>query len=646
MASGTDPGTTYTILPSSDPGVYHEDRVVVTTVSGISTTQMFRVYGAQFSPTAGTWSFQTGVSTAYATVQNPDGSIHYFTYSGATGWLTSAWQGSDNNTIYNAVDFGTTAGGSASDNTAALSSLFTAMVTATGPALGGGMARIPQYNFPVNASPGGLSVPPGPGGSGDGFGGCIIQGLGTGGQSGTNKAFHFTINDPDDVGPFIFLNCNGPHTSGGTYFNNLAFRWIDPGYYSVAPGNDTCIYLNFWNGTVRDCTFTDCPIAVNIQGLGCRVEHCTIDYGVNISTPTAVTAILLAGINCEISGPSEMKGGYILDATNATFASVGGGPVNCVHNAFRNLHIYGWNYGIDYSDINGSGIGSGTQDTLIDGCQIDIIKTAINMVPASSSDVIFDQTITNCIIDKDHNSTDGSPLIFIDSNSGINANIGPVFLVNNMIFSDVTGGSGQGGDTDYSGVAQANQYGVQIGNCEYVSIIGGQISQFGTETGDDGTANICISGNPTTVVIDSVNLLPTYNGVNAGRATGSTGSAASQYGLLITGDPTRVTVNNCPIGLVSVTGSPGNLRITNCPGYNDQNTPLNGGAAPLSALSAAACSTRYFGPSLFTWTNATPVTVHVFGVSYTANSGIIFLPSPYDTFYMSVAPLTFSWIGK
>jgi hypothetical protein len=66
MASGTNPGATYTISPTTDPGVYHEDRVVVTTVSGTSTTQMFRVYGAAFTPLVG-WNF-VGASTAYATV--------------------------------------------------------------------------------------------------------------------------------------------------------------------------------------------------------------------------------------------------------------------------------------------------------------------------------------------------------------------------------------------------------------------------------------------------------------------------------------------------------------------------------------------------------------------------------------------------
>jgi hypothetical protein len=66
---------------------------------------MFRVYGATLDPTSDEWSF-VDTGTAYATVQNPDGSIHYFTYSGTSPWPTSSWQGSDNNTVYNAVDYG------------------------------------------------------------------------------------------------------------------------------------------------------------------------------------------------------------------------------------------------------------------------------------------------------------------------------------------------------------------------------------------------------------------------------------------------------------------------------------------------------------------------------------------------------------
>ncbi len=54
-----------------------------------------------------------GVSDAYATVQNPDGSVHYYWNNNVTSGFS--WVGIDNNTIYNAVDFGLAAGGSASD---------------------------------------------------------------------------------------------------------------------------------------------------------------------------------------------------------------------------------------------------------------------------------------------------------------------------------------------------------------------------------------------------------------------------------------------------------------------------------------------------------------------------------------------------
>ncbi len=465
MASGPNPGATYTIAPPTDPGVYHEDRLVVTTVSGVSTSQMFRVYGATFDSLSGTWSY-VGATAAYATVQNPNGSIHYFTYSGTNGWPTSAWQGSDNNTIYNAVDFGATAGGSASVNTGALIALFTGMVNATASAgLGGGVARIPQYNFPVNATPTGLPVPP----DASGGGGCIIEGLGTGGQSTPNMAFHFSINDPLVAGPFIFLNCSGAHTSGGTYFRNLAFNWNGPGYF-----NDVCLSLHLWNALADSCTFTNTPCAAYIQGLASGLRNCTIDYGEGLHTTFSTTAIWLSGINCEISGPSEMLGKNL--NTTGTCISIGGGPPNCNLNVLRNLHIYQWSYGIDYSDINNTGISSGTQQNLIDGCDVDVQNTAILLRPNTAGGMfgmIFDQKFTNNIFTKGQNSTNGEPIVLIDSNGGTATNIDQISLIDNTIYSNVTS------NELYSGEAQTNQYGVQIGTWGAVSIVGGRISQCG-----------------------------------------------------------------------------------------------------------------------------------------------------------------------
>lgn len=646
MASGPNPGTTYTIT-MGDPGVYHEDRVVVTTVSGTSTTQMFRVYGATLE--ADGWHFVSPASTAYATVQNPDGSIHYFTYSGSVPWQTGDWQGSDNNTIYNAVDFGTTTGGSAVSNSAALTSLFTSMVTAAG--LGGGTARIPQYNFPVEASIAGITVPPGPSGNGDG--GCIIQGLGTGGSSGgsgANPAFHFSISDPTtDLGPFIFLNSTGNHTSGGTFFKNLAFKWMGP-LFSL----DTCLSLSIWNNGVDSCTFTDCPTAMNFKGLAASARRCTIDY--NVSSLPNVTAMIVQGNQNEISGPSEMDG-HSLAGTSACVL-IGGGPMTCEHNTIRGVHIYGWSYGIDYSDINETGTGSGTSNNVIDGNKIDCLVTCINLVPSNAGGMIFNQIFSNNEITKNQDSMVANPIVYIDSNTVAASNIGPIFLVNNLIYSNVTSAKGK---------AQPNQYGVKIGTCESVSIIGGQISQVGTKLGSDGTANVCISGSPTSVIISDVNLSSTYAGANSGADTGDSGSAASEFALLITGSPSYVQVDNCYMGgpwagsPVSVTGTamPGRLIITNCAGYNDQNTPINtlANISIGTAYSAAAAGTHggtsYYGPSfvIFRAANASNGTFQYNGgavQTLLANQTVcLTLASPYDTIQFNAhAPAAFSWIGK
>ncbi len=643
VASGTNPATEYQITLGS-PGVYHEDRVVVTTVSGASLTQMFRVYGAVLSPGIG-WSFQSGVSTAYATVQNPDGSIHHFTFSGTAPWQTEDWEGSDNNTIYNAVDFGTTAGGSASSNSDALTSLFTAMTAAAG--LGGGTARIPQYNFPVDASDGGIVVPPVPTGTGDG--GCIIQGLGTGGSSGggsANPAFHFSISDPSpNLGPFIFLSSTGNHTSGGTFFKNLAFKWMGP-LFSL----DTCLSLSVWNNGVDSCTFTDCPTAMNFRNLAGSARRCTIDY--NVSTLPNVTAIIVQGLQNEISGPSEMDGHSL--AGTSTCILIGGGPMTCEHNTIRGVHIYGWSYGIDYSDINETGTGSGTSNNVIDGNKIDCIVTCINLVPSNAGGMIFNQIFSNNEITKNQDSTVANPIVYIDSNTVAASNIGPIFLVNNLIYSNVTSAKG---------MAKPNQYGVQIGTCEAVSIIGGQISQVGTRVGGDGTANVCISGSPASVIISDVNLSSSYAGANSGADTGASGSAASEFALLITGTPSYIQVDNCYMGgpwaasPVSVTGTPGRLIITNCAGYNDQNTTINTlahiaiGTAYSAAAAGAHGGTSYYGPSFVMFKANASVS------SFQYNGGVaqallpsqvvcLTLASPYDTIQFSTLPAAFTWVGK
>src|SRR6202041_581865 len=157
----------------------------------------------------------------------------------------------------------------------------------------------------------------------------------------------------------------------------------------------------------------------------------------------------------------------------------------------------------------------------------------------------------------------------------------------------------------FNGTAQPNQYGIQIGTCGAVSIIGGRLSQCGANAGSDGTANIYISGDPSSVTVTGVDLNGVYPGANNGTSTGTYGSAASEYALLIsgnpqvvkvtdcfmsgtsgysvsiTGNPVTVRLTNCTFGTsaLSVTGTPTSLIVTNCTGYNDQSTVIGSGVS-------------------------------------------------------------------
>jgi hypothetical protein len=565
-------------------------------------------------------------------------------------------------TVYNYGNYVNTApvgGGSAAVNTAALVSMFTAMDNAAG--MGGGWAWIPQYNFSVtaNSTGPGIIVPPGP--TGQGLGGCILQGLGSGGSKGTAGSvgtYHFIINDDTSGFANTFLNCSGAHTSGGSYFNNLSFRWQNPGY-----ALDTCLYLNFWGNVVADCTFTDCPVAMNIQGLGIQIRHCVITYGdYNINTgPFNTTAILMTAINSEIIGPSEFNGQNVgpnaFTTGTSTCIAIGGGLANCNINRFRNLHVVDWCYGIDYGDINASGIGSSTQFNVIEDCHFECIRTCVYLKPNSSSGQIYDQKFANNTFIKGQNSMAGDPVVLIDSNTGTNQNIGPIMMVDNFIYSNCTSSGG------HTGVAQNNQYGIQIGNAHFVTITGGQISQMGNANnlGSDNSANICISGNPDAVVIQGVNLSGTYYGVNNGGSTGANGSGASMYSLLISGSPGSVRVSNCTMGgttgasPISVTGST-SLIVTNCINYNDQNTVVTtlGSLNPGTPYSASqnGSTNKYYGPSFVMFTQSAS------GGTFQVNGGTaqtpaasqvvtLYLGSPYDTITFNThLPSALQWIGK
>lgn len=515
-------------------------------------------------------------------------------------------------TVYNFGYYGAVDGGSQATNDTALTNMFTAM---SGASRVGGAALIEQFKYPVYAN--NFAVPDQ----------CNLIGMGGGGtgNSGASDFFHFVISDPlGAMAASTFFNCTGGHTDGGKYFRSLAFEWNSPAYVG-----DTCIYADTWNCRAINCTFNDCPVAFNAQGLSCTLEQCTVNYTVTATAgPNNATAVILAGPQCAVIGPGEFlqtsqtssKGG----PTGCTCIAVQG---PCEHGVIHNLHISDWTTGIDFSQKANS------RYTTISNVESQSWKTCINIqLPASANNPIWGIKVADCTLAISQDSTTAGPVILIDTNTGNNNN-----MLNDIEISNCTVTSIQNG-----GIQPNNAYGLQVNGGSNIKVVGGTFSNFSPT----GGAGIAITGAVGNTQIIGCNLRPNYP--NAPH------SYSQQYAVLVSGSPAdTIIVDSCDMGgysasPVSVTGTiaSDSLFINNCHGYNDQNTALNGGVAPTSSTSAATSSKPYYGPSVFTFSNSTAVTLHVFGQAFSMSFGIIFLPSPYDAFYFSSAPSSFSWIGK
>lgn len=659
VASGTYPFVQF--QPSETSGVWHTDQEF--TDSG-GNSYLFRMYNAAWDSAGPNWKTLGGGDNAYATVQNPDGSIHYYWNGGVSTW--TEWVGSDNNTVYNALDFGLSAGGSASGNSTALTSTFTAVLSAPSK---GGAVSVPEFGYQVESSSTGIQVPYN----------MILQGLGTSGlgQDGASDYFHFSINGTGSTssGNAFFATAVGaPHSSGGTLIQNLGFIWI-----GSANAADTCISLNSgWNVRATNCFFVSCPIVMNCDALVSGLDGSSIKY--QAGAPNNAVAVILQSPQCFAAGPGEYaqdavnpsEGGGAAGPTNCVAVMICGGPLNGEHCWVRDLHLSEFSYGVCFNTVNAWGgtdfctaalndsmpLSSGSSDAVVTNVECQAFVTAIYIQPKSDTDPIYGVKVSDSFLIKCQNSTDGHAIAYVDTNGGANQNVSDVEFVNCTIFSNVTT---SGSNT---GVPQNNQYGLQINAGDNLRVIGGRISNMGTKSTpqSDGTANIAITGAVGLVTIDAVNL--------SAAAAIATQQRPSQWGLLVTGDITGpINVSNCNFGTsgwgtsgpVSVTGtvSASNpLYITNCPGYNDQNTTINTlthistGTAYHAANQGANGGTSYFGPSFVMFT------ANNLGGTFQYNGGAaqslvpnqvvcLTLASPYDTIEFNThVPTTFAWIGK
>lgn len=629
------PASQYEPLAPEVNGVYHEDREV--NLSGaVGASQMYRTYNAKFIPSSNSWQIQTPGLPAYATVQNADGSIHYFTLNATTG----LWEGSGNNTVYNALDFGMvpTTVSPTFDNGPVFQNMFNTVIDA-----GGGTIVIPsgKYNFASGVSHTAISPEDS---------GVLIVGTGGGAELSANFASNETL--------FSFADFST--TGNGIRFHNLRLTNASPSTVT-AIGISLSVCLNITCDEVYFYNWSQ-AFATDAASGQCGLVDCTVQY---VSGQTGQTMVLLQG------SQDFVRNCVIMENT--------GGPAGCY-----GIEIGGTN-GIYIDDVHISDFDIGLKltdslrDSFISNTLIDAQVCAVQIMPTTNAHKINNICFSNCVF-AENQTTGGSGQtgnsgVVITTNGGTDSNVTGIVFSNCIAYGwgaagieidygqDIVISGGQFSSNGQSSNAPASlRAGIAIAGGTLITISGVDCSGVNQLWQDKHSgamtqpAGISISNNPTSppaisdVVITGCNL--------QGNATTGHGALITQSGNTIS----TVLFNACNVsgygsssGAISVTGTPSGLQITNCAGYNDQNTDLNGGTPPTtSALSASSCSTPYYGPSIVLFSNEamgtwTPLTVSISGPSYSMGFGSIYLARPYDQiqFAGTMTPqFVFHWVGK
>ena len=488
----------------------------------------------------------------------------------------------------------------------------------------GGVAFIQQRTNNVTTIPSvGYSVPDQ----------CNIVASGTGGSNdNAHSDYHFIIGVVS--AGLTFLSCaSSAYTTGGVYFQGIAFQWSA---LSGSSYNDAiCISAAVSNCTAIRCTFTDCPTAFFAQAPGCTLKECTIFYHKKL--PDNATAVKIASSQCAVIGPGELE---------QESPGNKGGPQMCTcisiqdgadHTVITDTHISDWTTGIDFSN------GGGSTNTQIRNCECQSYYTAINIVNGDGVRISGVKVMSSMLSRTNDSGMSEKPtsVVLIDPGTFGNNAISDVTLLGCTVYNM--------GDASSSYLM--GQYGLNIVGGTNIKVLGGTYSNNSPNSG----AGIAITGPCGDVQIIGANLQPMYENGTSGSTT-----QCQAYGLLVTSNPAAnmtILVRDCdmrgynpslPCGTSAVytSGVTRGLYINGCLGYNDQNAALDGPTAPTTPTMAATCSTPYFGPSIITFTNSSPVTLNVDGYVVTLSFGVVFLASPYDSFFFNTAPHGFTWFGK
>lgn len=517
--------------------------------------------------------------------------------------------------VFNVTDpaWGVLPSNPAGTNTTNLNILVSELLSSGGPTFGnGGTIQFPSvgtYTFdgPINIDAGPATL--------------IFEG--TGSQTLTTPLLQMV-----DESLNLFVVNNHPSTEDDN-IGGIVFQDLQIAYAAGLTGGAAILVTNNAEGAgsqnirIIRVTFQDCPQGVvfenTLEGL---VDQCEFRYK-NFSAELPGSAITID--IATTAGSSQTSNQILVRKCNIRTLITpnvwtGVAVYGCEHATIQNTRISGLNNGILLSPTATKS--NDTMDITINDCEVDSPSAALSLTPASStgSKLREVRVIGSVFFQSSMDTSYTGPGISISLPSG-----GDNTFIDTVKLIGVT-------SYDWSGS------GLLITGGQNLQVIGGTYSGNGSHS-----PGIQMSGTPAYVSLVGVDMSATYPG-----------EAAQQNALLVAGNTTSVLVKSCTMfgysaPPVSVTTLPqSTLAIKDVAGYNDQNTPLNGGAAPTSALSASNCATPYFGPSVVTFSNTPPVTVTVTinGEPYSMSSGSIYLALPTDTIKFSAAPSTFTWIGK
>jgi hypothetical protein len=619
------PATQYEPTTPEENGVYHEDREV-TVSSPTPGSQMFRTYNAQFLPEADppSWSFNNPDLPAYATVQNPDGSIHYYALEAGS---PPTWAGSGNNAVFNAVDYGLVQGAGQSPatraaNVAAIQSAINAAIaripakpngggTVVIPAgiyeLGGTLAPALAATIQIENVTGGLTI------RGESAGTTLIQ-YGTP-PSGTGTS---TAADIFDV------SSSGNPGQVGIRFREITFQY---GQGLILPSAGA-FAINCMAGsadvTADQCGFFDCPGAFSAAGgssggLECGLMHCSVLLGP--VTYTGTTQVVLSGPEAFVESCEFFTGA---GPQGCTAIQVGNGAEGC---RIEGCHIS------DFS--NAIAVVDGAHLIKISKCKVDALA-GLTIAPKNAGGEIYGVFVTACSFGMIEKNTSTSPSwgIKIDTAGGVNTKVEGICIDNCIAYGYVDAG-------------------IQINQGQSISIIGGKYSSNGQDPSSTALgAGIAITGECADVRIVGADCSGVFDFWPTVQASPGSPAVTQPYGISVVSGVTAVCVADCNLmnnetAALYVPTAGTDLRVNNCAGYNDQRTPLNDELAPESEVGAFTCTTPYYGPSVVTFSNPSNLEVYASGVTNFMSFGSLYLSHASDLISFSGQPSSsFAWIGK